>query len=426
VLDYTTALKDVLMETECGGLTYRYTYGTEKVSSVISGPTYNPCNLYQNGAAKLYFHQDRLGSTDIVTDNIFGGVVSYIDYNEWGAPVKKSNLKLGSREVDMVSYTGYAYDPILSLYYAKARFYDYTDKRFVEVDPVKGNIYNPQTLVQYTYVLDNPLKYIDPTGTMSWTQIDDLIGGMYDGILQDFKDTLASLADVVNVAKDLIIAIWKKVVTIDDILYAVVEDYVYVVQNADIVLTNKKASNEEVHEYGKVLGAVIIGLIGMPVNAGGAIAKKLPGLAKRLDKFAEMRCNTNLQNSANELVKMNMGPEAKRAFETHALEGAGRAVIGNKLEYVFGNATGTIHNIERSADMERQLNRIGIFDNAEGRSIVQRHLEEAFENTTNGVVQTNGRTMKESLLVAPNGIVKVQSIWEGNNLITVEIFGGGR
>jgi hypothetical protein len=32
------------------------------------------------------------------------------------------------------------------------------------VDPVKGMKRNPQTLIQYTYCLNNPFKYIDPLG----------------------------------------------------------------------------------------------------------------------------------------------------------------------------------------------------------------------------------------------------------------------
>ena len=38
------------------------------------------------------------------------------------------------------------------------------DKRFTAVDPVKGDVRNPQTMVQYTYVLNNPLMYTDPLG----------------------------------------------------------------------------------------------------------------------------------------------------------------------------------------------------------------------------------------------------------------------
>lgn len=41
-----------------------------------------------------------------------------------------------------------------------------------------------------------------------------------------------------------------------------------------------------------------------------------------------------------------------------------------------------------------------------------------------GILQDNGRFMRESLLMGPNGGLNVQSIWENNRLITVELFGG--
>lgn len=124
--------------------------------------------------------------------------------------------------------------------------------------------------------------------------------------------------------------------------------------------------------------------------------------------------------------------DAEKGVETIKLKGGIKGIekatpeIGTKLQYVFGKATGSAHNIERSLDMERQLNRIGIFDNAEGKAYVQQQLEKAFHDTTNGTVQSNGRILKESLLTGPNGFVKMQSVWDGNKLITMELFGGGK
>ena len=37
--------------------------------------------------------------------------------------------------------------------------------------------------------------------------------------------------------------------------------------------------------------------------------------------------------------------------------------------------------------------------------------------------QANGRIIKESLLMGPYGGLKMHSIWEGNKLITIELFG---
>lgn len=50
------------------------------------------------------------------------------------------------------------------MYYAKARFYDAENRRFTAVDPVKGEITNPLTMVQYIYAIDCPLIYIDVGG----------------------------------------------------------------------------------------------------------------------------------------------------------------------------------------------------------------------------------------------------------------------
>ena len=50
------------------------------------------------------------------------------------------------------------------MYYAKARFYDPAAKRFVSMDPVKGNVTDPLSLVSYLYCVDNPLKYVDLDG----------------------------------------------------------------------------------------------------------------------------------------------------------------------------------------------------------------------------------------------------------------------
>jgi len=76
-------------------------------------------------------------------------------------------VNIGVRQVDLVSgYTGYSYDQVLGQYYAKARMYDADSRRFTAADPVKGTVQNTQSMAQYTYCLNNPLKYTDPTGRL--------------------------------------------------------------------------------------------------------------------------------------------------------------------------------------------------------------------------------------------------------------------
>ena len=152
VLDYTSPLKNVIMETESGdgGLTYRYTYGLQKENVVISGA---------GNLDKLYYHHDRLGSTDLLTDNVAGKVMSYVTYDDWGAPTAKAVLKMGVRELDLVTeYTGHPWDQVLGVYYAKARMYDSQDRRFTAKDEAKDG------LNRYLYCSNNPINSIDPMG----------------------------------------------------------------------------------------------------------------------------------------------------------------------------------------------------------------------------------------------------------------------
>jgi RHS repeat-associated protein len=72
---------------------------------------------------------------------------------------------MGIHKLDLVEeYTGYTYDRVLDLYYAKARMYNAVDRRFMAVDPVKGDAKTPATMVQYTYCLNNPVRYVDLDG----------------------------------------------------------------------------------------------------------------------------------------------------------------------------------------------------------------------------------------------------------------------
>ena len=118
VIDYKSALANVIIETEsgAGSLTYRYVYGLQKLSVSVSPITTGVGNLIQNGRVKLWYHQDRLGSTDFLTDNISGKVTSYVTYDDWGAPTMKAILKLGLRELDLVTnYTVHPYNPALGV-----------------------------------------------------------------------------------------------------------------------------------------------------------------------------------------------------------------------------------------------------------------------------------------------------------------------
>jgi hypothetical protein len=99
--------------------------------------------------------------------------------------------------------------------------------------------------------------------------------------------------------------------------------------------------------------------------------------------------------------------------------------LGKKLDFILGKATGNNHNIQRSKDMLRQMERIGLPDNPSTRKFLEEHFTEVINNPHNiRELQSNGRAVRESLLMGPNGGLKTESIWDGDKLITVKLLGG--
>lgn len=91
--------------------------------------------------------------------NSAGEIVNSYSYDVWG---NISNQK--EEIVNSFKYAGEIYDSETGLYYLRARYYDSSIGRFINEDTVEGQIDNPLSLNIYTYVSNNPLKYIDPSG----------------------------------------------------------------------------------------------------------------------------------------------------------------------------------------------------------------------------------------------------------------------
>jgi RHS repeat-associated protein len=88
-----------------------------------------------------------------------GNIVNSYKYDEWG------NLLFKDEQVyNPIRYAGEYFDEESGLYYLRARYYDPTIGRFISKDSYEGDITNPLSLNLYTYVENNPLIYIDPSG----------------------------------------------------------------------------------------------------------------------------------------------------------------------------------------------------------------------------------------------------------------------
>lgn len=99
-------------------------------------------------------------------------------------------------------------------------------------------------------------------------------------------------------------------------------------------------------------------------------------------------------------------------------------IIGRKLDYVFGKATRGKHNIDRSLQMLRQMQRIGLQDNEFTRAYIETLLSDVLNNPHSiRTIQKNGRAVREMLVSGPLGTLKAETVWEGNSLITVNLIG---
>lgn len=115
-----------------------------------------------SSARVSYLTTDHLGTARAVSDQ-YGRIVSRHDYLPFGEEIERVG-----RGVDNVrrKFTGYERDNEASLDHAVARYYSFRIGRFTSPDPISSNMdpSAPQTLNRYSYVLNNPLKLIDPSG----------------------------------------------------------------------------------------------------------------------------------------------------------------------------------------------------------------------------------------------------------------------
>ena len=112
----------------------------------------------------IYYHHDNLGSTRLVTYES-GEVVFDQDYLPFGGDLAVVGELEPVNEVNEgYKYTGQREEAVIGLYYYGARFYDPELGRFITEDTYIGVLTDPQSQNLYIYVMNNPMKYVDPTG----------------------------------------------------------------------------------------------------------------------------------------------------------------------------------------------------------------------------------------------------------------------
>ena len=144
--DINTEYTQTLMEFGANGNTTNvYEYGDGRNSATING-------------TKGYYLYDGRGSVAGLTGNTGGSMITY-RYDAYGNTTKSNNTLNNPYQYN-AEYT----DSSTGLQYLRARYYDSSQGRFTTKDSVYGLIQLPITFNPYTYVCNNPLNLIDPSG----------------------------------------------------------------------------------------------------------------------------------------------------------------------------------------------------------------------------------------------------------------------
>lgn len=118
---------------------------------------FRPLARKVNGEYYYYICNARGDIVQLVDED--GNVVNHYRYDEWGNTLEKQE-----QIENPIRYAAEYYDEESGLYYLRARYYEPTTGRFISKDTYEGTLTNPLTLNLYTYCLNNPIRYLDPTG----------------------------------------------------------------------------------------------------------------------------------------------------------------------------------------------------------------------------------------------------------------------
>lgn len=117
---------------------------------------------------KMYYaYTDHLGTPKTIT-NESGAIVFEQNFDPWGQSRNANTWNYTSIATPpnwlYRGFTGHEHLPQFSLINMNGRLYDPQNARMLNADPVLQDPTNSQNHNKYTYALNNPLKYTDPTG----------------------------------------------------------------------------------------------------------------------------------------------------------------------------------------------------------------------------------------------------------------------
>lgn len=163
-------------KTESGATTY-YVKSTMLGQTVmeVSGTSIQRAYVYVGGKLAAmqatdgqfyWLHTNHLGNSRAMTDA--NGNLSYKgQFDLYGQPLNEWSSS-GNTDLNSKKFTGYERDAATGLDYAGARMYNSTRGRFMKADPIglkAADMKKPESLNLYSYVRNDPVNFVDPSGS---------------------------------------------------------------------------------------------------------------------------------------------------------------------------------------------------------------------------------------------------------------------
>ena len=134
-----------------------------------------------------FFHSDQINSSNVITDSS-GNRAALYEYDPYGKVVTHTGINIKHQ------FTGQEADDSTGLYYYNARYMDPQLGRFVSADDTISNPFDPQDLNRYSYVRNNPINFVDPSGHNWFSKLIGAIAGAVAFVASGFNPAVGIAA----------------------------------------------------------------------------------------------------------------------------------------------------------------------------------------------------------------------------------------
>jgi len=162
-----------LYEEKGGKVFYHVFAGGEQVCTFETNSVlYGGSNTNKVG---YYYNEDSLNTSSALSDSAHNQIEVnvYYPFGRTQTATPQASFQVSRR------FTGQVFDAESGLYYYNARYYDPELGRFTQPDTAIPDLSIPQSYNRYSYVMNDPLRYNDPTGHSIWQDLGTIAGSWF-------------------------------------------------------------------------------------------------------------------------------------------------------------------------------------------------------------------------------------------------------